>query len=192
MKKMISMLLALTLVMGLAACGNQNDAQDTTTAPMDVPGSALEVLETVWAAYGEEEKFPAAGGDAESMTMDAPGSYSTEDEGITAMLLVPAEETAKIDSAASLMHAMMSNYFTCGAFHMAEGADAAAFAQTMRDAIASNRWLCAMPEAMVVAVVGGEYVVAAFGLQDNMETFQNKLTAAYPGADVKFSEAITG
>lgn len=192
MKKMISMLLALTMLMGLAACGNQNDTQTTTTSPMDVPGSALEILETVWASYGEEEKLPAAGGDAENLVMDGPGTYSLTDEGIQTILLVPEDQTANIDGAASLMHAMMSNYFTCGVFHMAEGADAATFATAMRDAIASNRWLCGMPETLLVAVVGGEYVVAGFGLDDNMKTFETKLTTAYPGTEVKYSEPITG
>ena len=192
MKKMISLLLALTMLMGLAACGNQNKAEDTTAAPVDAPGSALEILEAVWASYTAEEKFSVVGGDADNLVMEAPGSYSVDDEGISAILLVPTEETGKIDAAASIMHAMMSNYFTCGVFHVANSADAEAFAKTMRDSIASNRWLCAMPETLFVAVVGGEYVVAAFGLDDNMKVFETKLTTAYPATDVKYSEAITG
>ena len=49
MKKLFSVILALTLVLSLAACGG-NAAQGTedTTPAQELPASALEILETVW------------------------------------------------------------------------------------------------------------------------------------------------
>ena len=188
MKKLICVLLALTLVLGLAACG-KNKTENTTGAAMDTPGSALEILENTWALYAENETFSTVGGDAEALVMDAPGAYSLSDEGLNTILLVPQEQTANITEAASLMHALMSNYFTCGAFRVT---DPQAFAKAMREGIAANRWLCATPETLLVAQVGSEYVVAAFGLYDNIEVFQTRLTQAYPGTQVLYSEAITG
>jgi len=35
MKKLMALLLALTLVMGLVACGNNNTGNETTTTPAD-------------------------------------------------------------------------------------------------------------------------------------------------------------
>ena len=188
MKKIIAMLLVLTVAMGLVACGNNNGASTTTEAAQG-PASALELLETVWGSYADNEKFPTMGGDANNMVDGAPGKYDLADEGLTSILLVPAEQTANIDEAASLVNAMMLNNFTCGAFHVI--GDAKAFADAMNSAISTNRWMCGMPEKMLVAVVG-EYVVAAFGLNDVMTTFESKLTAAYPAAELVYNTAITG
>lgn len=189
MKKIIAMLLVLVMAMGLVACGNNGDTAATTTEAVKGPAGALELLETVWASYAEDEKFPVAGGDANNMVDGAPGKYELADEGLTATLLVPADQAANIDDAASLVNAMMLNNFTCGAFHVT--GDTKAFADAMNNAIATNRWMCGMPEKMFVAVVG-EYVVAAFGLNDVMTTFEGKLTAAYPSVEYAYNAAITG
>ena len=44
MKKLISLVLALTLAVGLVACGNRGGTA-TEGEPLDVPASALEILE---------------------------------------------------------------------------------------------------------------------------------------------------
>ena len=79
MKKYIAMALALVMVLTLfAGCGKAKPAE---TAPAEtesaqvLPGSALEILETVWAKYEDGEKFPVIGGNIEANIMDAPGNY---------------------------------------------------------------------------------------------------------------------
>ena len=189
MKKIIAMLLVLTMALGLVACGNNGGGETTgATEAVEVPGSALEILETVWGAYAEEEKFFAMGGDMNNMVDNAPGKYDVADEGMTATLLVPADQIANVDDAASLVHGMMVNHFTCGVFHVTGDADA--FAEAMYTAITGNQWMCGMPEKLVIAVIGGEYVLASFGLTDIMDTFETKLGAAYPQMELKYSEAI--
>lgn len=192
MKKLIALLLVLTMAMGLVACGNNGGGETTgtTDAAVEVPGSALEILETVWGAYAEEDKFFAMGGDFTNPVDNAPGKYNIEDEGMTATLLVPEDQLANVDDAASLVHAMNLNNFTCGVFHVT--GDAAAFAEAMRGAISTNPWMCGMPEEMIVAIIGGEYVLAAFGISDAMGPFETKLAESYPQAEVKYDEAITG
>ena len=195
MKKLITLCLALVMVLAMAACGNKNAETPTEpeNAPVEVPASALEILENVWALYGDDEKFPVMGGDANNMVDGAPGAFDLSDADTAAyQLLVPAEQLGNIDEAASLFHGMMLNNFTCGVFHMAEGADAAAFAQTMRDAIANNQWICGMPEKMIVAIIGGEYVLACFGINDAVNPFETSLGTAYADADVKFNESLAG
>ena len=190
MKKIIAMLLVLTMAMGLVACGNKTDTPATTTEPaVQGPASALELLETVWGSYAEDEKFFAAGGDMNNAVDGAPGKYDLADEGLTSILLVPADQIANMDEAASLVNGMMLNNFTCGAFHVT--GDTKAVADAMNTAITTNRWMCGMPEKMLVAVIG-EYVVAAFGLNDFMNTFEAKLTAAYPTVEYAYNAAITG
>lgn len=199
MKKLIALLLALTMVIGLAACGNSNnetpetpDVPETTEGTeahaVSGPATALELLETVWALYGDDEKFPVFGGDGLNMVDGAPGAY-TDMEALQSQLLVPAEEQANVTEIASLFHGMMLNNFSCGAFKLAEGVDAAAFADTMYNAVAGNQWMCGFPEKVMIAVVG-DYVVMVFGLNDAVNPFEAKLTEAYPNADIKYTEAL--
>ena len=202
MKKLIALLLAMVLVMGLVACGNKtpdapvNDTpvEDTpaTDAPAEPvvtgPASALGLLETVWALYGDDEKFPVFGGDGLNMVDGAPGAY-TDMEALQSQLLVPADQQANVTEIASLFHGMMLNNFSCGAFKLAEGVDAAAFADTMHTAVTGNQWMCGFPEKVMIAVVG-DCVVMVFGLNDAVNPFEAKLVEAYPDAEIKYSEAL--
>lgn len=197
MKKIFAMLLALAMVLSMAACGGapatettEAPATETTAAPVVVPASSLEILETVWGLFGDAEKFPVMGGDYETMVDSAPGAVNVATpDFLMGTLLVPEAEVANVTDAASLVHAMMLNNFTCGVFHVA---DAAAFADAMYAQISTNPWMCGMPEKMVIAVVGGEYVLAMFGVNDAVNPFETKLAEAYPDAEVKYSEAIAG
>ena len=189
MKKLIAMLLALTCVFGLVACGG-NTTETPTTEPVVKPASALEVLEKTWAAVEEDSKFPVMGGDFENMVDGAPGAYSLEDEGLSSTLLIPEAEIANVDEAASLVHGMMLNNFTFGAYHVT--GDVNAFVEAMHTAITGNRWMCGMPEKLIIAVVGGEYVVAGFGINDAVSPFETAFNATYPDAEMKYNEAITG
>ena len=62
MKKLISLILAAVMVMSLAACGSKTDNGGSGDQAY-TPASALDLLEKVWAAFPEDNKFPAGGGD---------------------------------------------------------------------------------------------------------------------------------
>ena len=201
MKKLIALLLVLTTLLSLAACGKKkNDGADTTNtaAPMELPKDALTLLDTVWASYGENDKFPVMGGNYDedetknNIVDGAPGKYDLTNDGMTATLMVPADKVADIADAASLMHGMMANNFTCGVYHLKEGVDANAFGEAMHKSITEQRFLCGAPEAILVAVIGDEYVLAAYGMKDLLDNLQSKLSAAYPGTQVLYSKIITG
>lgn len=185
MKKILAFILAAVMMLSFAACGSNEPAEGENGGETEVTvGSALEILETVWGAFGEDEKFFAMGGDYDNMVDGAPGTVTNADF-LTGVLLVPAgTETLE---AAALVHGMNLNSFTAGAFKVA---DAAAFAETMHEAIASNQWMCGFPDKMVIATIGNEYVVAAFGINDAMGPFEAKFAEAYPEATVVYSEAI--
>ena len=174
MKKILALILAMIMMLSFAACGNT--ATEETTETEVTVGSALEILETVWGEFGEDEKFFTMGGDYDNMVDGAPGTVTNADY-IAGVLLVPAG--TEVLEAAGLVHGMNLNSFTAGAFKVA---DAAAFAETMHEAIASNQWMCGFPDKMVIATIGGEYVVAAFGVNDAINPFEEKLAAAYPAA----------
>ena len=190
MKKFVSVILALTLVLSLAACGGKT-AQETETVPaQELPASALEILETVWAEYAEEEKFPIIGGSMAAPVDNAPGSFDLADENITYNLLIPAEQLANVTEAASMIHMMNTNTFTCSAFKLAEGVTAADFGAAMKDAVMNNQWMCGFPDSMLIRSIGDAYVVVAFGVNDAMTPFETHLTAAYPGMETIASETI--
>ena len=193
MKKILALLLAAVMVLSMAACGNNANTDETqATEATETAASALEILETIWAKYGEDEKFAIIGGNMESAVDGAPGNYDMAyAENLTYNLLVPADQLASVDQAATMIHMMNANTFTCGAVKLAEGTDEAAFASAMRDAIQGNMWMCGFPERLLIASVRG-CVVMAFGLNDAMNPFQEKLTAAYGDLTVLYDEAIAG
>ena len=76
MKRIVSAVLCAVMLFVLTACG--------ASAPSDAdaaPASALELLETVWNSYSDNEKFPAAGGDysEENMRDGGPGNFPITD-----------------------------------------------------------------------------------------------------------------
>ncbi len=197
MKKLFALMLCFALALSMAACTPAAPVE-TTTEPTTVPPttteaapvaeSALEILETVWALFGDDEKFFVMGGDFDAPVDGAPGA-ATNTDWLTGSLLVPEDQLANIKGAASLVHAMMANNFTCGVFQV-EG-DAKAFAEVMKEKISTNPWICGQPEKMVVVVID-DFVLAMFGVNDAVNPFETKLTTAYPTAEVVVSEAING
>ena len=204
MKKIIAMLLALTLAFGLVACAN-NGGDNTTTGQttqttegttgeetvgeLVATTKALEIMTTIWNALPAEQKFPVMGGDANHMVDGAPGLHSLTDEGILYTMLVPEAEVANIDEAATMVNAMMINNFCGGVYHVT--GDAKAFAEAMHGAISTNRWMCGMPEKMVIAIIDGEYVLAMYGLNDFVNALETEMGKAYTNVQTLYSEAIT-
>ena len=58
MKKFLTMLLALVMVLSLAACSSQKGGDVNG----GFPASAVDLLTAVWNAYPESEKFSVVGG----------------------------------------------------------------------------------------------------------------------------------
>ena len=194
MKKLIALLLALVMMLSMAACqSSDNNEEDENENVEKTVNSSLEVLEKVWEAYGEDEMFPVIGGNMESPVDGAPGNYDmTYAENLTYNLLIPADQLANVDEAATMIHMMNANTFTAGVVHLTEGTDAAAFAETMQGAIQSNQWMCGFPDSLLIVVFDGEYVLVAYGVNDAMDPFQTHLEETYPEAEILYDEAIAG
>ena len=190
MKKFMTITLALAMMLTLfAGCGKTQQPAETVPAePM--PASALEILETVWASYADEEKFSIIGGNIEANIMDAPGAVDMAYAGhLNYNLLVPEDKTANITEAASMIHMMNANTFTCGVFKLT-GITAADFGAAMREAVQGNMWMCGFPDRLLIQSFGDAYVLVAFGVNDAMTPFETHLQAAYPGFETLYSEAI--
>lgn len=191
MKKIVTLLLVVAMLLTLVACGNGSkdttaNGEETTASQAIESKDPLTVLQTVWASYGDDEKFAVAGGDMseENSKMDEPGVFSLENkEELDATLGLSAEAAEKVDSAASLVHMMNANTFTCGAFKVKNAEDVASLAEMLKDNILKRQWMCGFPDKLVVASVD-DVVLAFFGKNDNIDTFKAKLTAAYASAEV--------
>ncbi len=190
MKKIIAIvlsLLAVASIFAFASCG-KDDVNNDEKVP--AVADATELLTKVWAAYAEEEKFAAIGGDFGAPVDNAPGKYNIADEGLATSLVFPADAIAQIDDAASLIHMMNANTFTAGAFHAVEGTDVAALAESIKTTVLNNHWMCGFPEKLVIFTVDGDYIVSAFGAADLISNFEAKLTATYPEAVLAASENL--
>ncbi len=182
MKKYLSFIIAAALMLSVAACGKKDDNKDNKNS--DAPESAVSLLETVWNTYGEDEKFAAAGGDSNEANAreDAPGVFGIDDtDALDSMLGFPAAAVDKIDGAASLMHMMNQNTFTCGAYHVRNSSDVESLAGELKDNILARHWMCGFPEKLVIVSVG-DYLVSYFGDGELVDLFTSKLTGAFSDA----------
>lgn len=223
MKRSLIALISSALIFSLAACGADDSgadnseatasetsittSQESTTLSETEAGESesgtethiadesksVELLNQVWAAFGEDEQFPIAGGDMNQFVMGAAGTYSLEDPELVAnILLFPAEQISQVDEAASLTHMMNSNTFTSGIFHMIEGADKNALSVELQDIVANNHWLCGFPEVHLIMSIADEYIVNCFGHTDNIENFKNHFLEQFDDAQVLYEEKIAG
>ncbi len=191
MKKLFALLLAAVTVLSLAACSKTDDNNTDKDDSVKITDS-LELLNTVWNSYADDDKFPVAGGDMseENMTMSAPGNYGIDDaDAIDATLGLPASSLAKIDNAASLVHMMNANTFTCGAFRVKDKNDVSTLASEIKDNIMARQWMCGFPDKLVIVSVDS-YVVSFFGNEEIIDQFKNKLTEAYSSASVISEDPI--
>lgn len=214
MKKLIALLLALVLVMGLVACGNTTAPETTPAAtteateateeltegteeildtiPVAEPNAATTVYNAIWEKIPEDQRFWVMGGDYTAPVDGAPGNYAIENDALATELYVPTEELSKVDAISCLRHSMMANNFLGAVYHITNADDVAAFVEAMHTALGNVQWLCGMPEKLSITVIDGEYVFVAYGLSDVITSFETAISAAYPGAENKYNEAIAG
>ena len=74
MKKFLTMLLALVMVLSLAACSSQKGGDVNG----GFPASAVDLLTAVWNAYPESEKFSVVGGSLDNPVDNAPGAFPVD------------------------------------------------------------------------------------------------------------------
>ncbi len=99
----------------------------------------------------------------------APGSFDVSNaDGLGYLLTFPTDDASLLDSAASLVHMMNLNTFTCGAFHAADAQDVTKLTDDLHTTVQAKHWMCGFP----------------------MNTFRDKLLACYSTATTVYDEAI--
>ena len=165
----------------------ETPAEDKPAAAVD---DALTILNAIWNTYSDEEKFPAAGGDSEHAVDGAPGSFDVSNaDSLSYLLTFPADDASLIDSAASLVHMMNLNTFTCGAFHVADANNVARLADDLRTTIQAKHWMCGFPDKLVIVTVR-QSVLSVYGNEELVNTFRDKLLTSYSAATAVYDEAI--
>ena len=175
MKKLIAMFLAALTAISLTACAAKSGAQPDAS---EIP-DALTILNTVWASYSED-----------NMTDGQPGTVGLENASdVEYLLSIPASVVAMADDGASLFHMMNGNTFTCGALRLTDAGKLDEAAKEIRDYIMAKQWMCGFPDKLIVVSVDN-YLISCFGAEDLVNTFRDKLQAAYSGAVVITDEPI--
>lgn len=163
---------------------------EPTPEPTDDPlSNCTTLLSAVWADFDEDDKFPVAGGDYSNSVMDGPGGFALDAATLDSVLGMPESAVEFIDNAASLMHMMNANTFTCGAFHVSDSENVATVAQSLRDNIQARQWCCGFPERLVVISVGN-YLISMFGNEEAVNNFVDHVAALFASASVLYNEAI--
>ena len=193
MKRTIALILSGLLLIGLIGCGQKEETPGDTTATETVAVTdATDLLTQVWNSYDDADKFPIGGGDFDNVVMDAPGKYDvSKAEEMDATLGLPQSSATMIDDAASMMHMMNANTFTGGVYHVSDAANQDTVVDSLKDNIMNRQWMCGFPDTLIVAKVGGEYVVSAFGNAEIIETFKTKLTETFEVTDIVYEESLT-
>ena len=204
MKRILTVFLALLMVVSLAACGGKTNSAspsdlfvpDPPTLPSeDNPAAAgaanaTELMDAVWAKYGEDERFPIIGGDFDHAAEDGPDVYSVEDPAmLDSDFGLPAAVADKVDEAASIRHMMNVNTFTGVAFHVTSAGDVQTVADALKDSVMAREWLCGFPDKLVIILVN-DYVISLFGNEELVDAFQAKALETFDAATVAYDEPL--
>ena len=188
-KRILCAVLAVVMVVALAACGTapKDDANKVTIE------SPVALLDGVWGTFAEDEKFPVMGGNNyETPVDDAAGEFDISDvEAATATLHITEDSLKLVDKVGTITHAMNANTFTAAAYHLADAANAETLVNSLKDSIKSTQWMCGFPDTLIIYTVAEEYVVAAFGNAEAIESFKTKLATVYgEGATLNVEESL--
>ena len=177
MKKLLSVLLTIAMALAFTGCSTNKPSGDSSsdgTAGTQGPviDSAVDFYTKVWNAFGSEEQFPAAGGDAENEA-EGPAKFAMTEANAEAFKYLLHVNDALYDmlddDVATLQHMMNTNTFSSAVAKLKDPSKAAEFAEAYKTEIQGQHWMCGFPDKVVVISVGA-YVVMAYGAEDIIDT----------------------
>ena len=143
MKKIVSIVLALSLVLSLAACGGKK-AEETQPA-LSVSGTMEELLNKTI----EQRPVEFMGGVIPVDLTD------TSEDGLWALKSYTGlDSVEKITEAAAFEPMMGSMAFSMVLVRLAEGADAKTVAESMKAGIDTRKWICVEADDLLVTGYG--------------------------------------
>ena len=162
MKKMISMLLALTMVFGLAACGGNNTP--ATEAPTEAPAVKVEgTMEELLNKVVEKQPVEFMGG---TMPIDL---TDTSDDGKWMVKSYTGLDSADSITEAAFFEPMMGSIpYSMVMVRIAEGADIKAVAEGMKTGIDQRKWICVEADDLQVVSYGDVVMLIMVGSDTGM------------------------
>ena len=143
MKKIVSLVLALSLVLSLAACGSKKPAE--TEPALSVAGTMEELLNKTI----EQRPVEFMGG-----VIPVDLTDSTEDGLWALKSYTGLDDASKITEAAAYEPMMGSIAFSMVLVRLADGAGSKDVAQTMKSGIDTRKWICVEADDLKVAGFG--------------------------------------
>ena len=144
MKKIVAIVLALSLVLSLAACGGKKN-QETEAPALKVEGTMEELLNKTI----EQRPVEFMGG-----VIPVDLTDSSEDGLWALKSYTGLDDAAKITEAAAFEPMMGSMAFSMVMVRTAEGADSKAVAEAMKSGIDPRKWICVEADDLKVAGFG--------------------------------------
>lgn len=164
---------------------------EETPSAEAIASPEADLLNSIYSAFAEDQKFPVGGGDSSNMVMDGSGALSLDNaDEWTNSLAFPADQADNIDGAASMIHMMNANTFTSAAYHLTDGANSDAFAEAVKETVLAKQWICGMPDTLVI-LSANDYVITAFGAADLIENFKTTALSAISGSEVILETPVT-
>ena len=161
MKKMISMLLALTLVLGLTACGNHNApaTEAPTEAAVSVEGTMEELLNKVI----EIQSVEFMGG---AMTLDL---TDTSEDGLWMLKNYTGLDSAESITEAAFYEPMMGSIpYSMVMVRVAADAGVGTVAEGMKNGIDQRKWICVEADDLQVVSYGDVVMLIMVGSDTGM------------------------
>ena len=185
--------------------GSETISLDAFTALDSVYAGFLEKLAPAFgAASGEEiagyfvssemetvtETDPDTGEEfSYEMPKSGPGAIDLSNAENLAVTLFPADSADKLNSAAVFFNMMNMNNGTFSAFELKDASEAQAVADTLKDVITGNMWMCGFPERYLIINIDG-VIISAFGVGDGTNALRDAISETYSGAVVLYDEAL--
>ena len=162
MKKMISMLLALTMAFCLAACGGNNTP--ATEAPTEAPAVKVEgTMEELLNKVVEKQPVEFMGG---TMPIDL---TDTSDDGKWMVKNYTGLDSAESITEAAFFEPMMGSIaYSMVMVRTAEGADIKAVAEGMKNGIDQRKWICVEADDLQVVSYGDVVMLIMVGSDTGM------------------------
>ena len=170
MKKLISMLLALTVVFCLAACGGNNTpaTEAPTAAPTEAPTEAPVVkvegtLEELLNKIVEKQPVEFMGG---TLPIDL---TDTSDDGKWVVKNYTGLDSADSITEAAFFEPMMGSIpYSMVAVRVADGADIKTVAEGMKNGIDQRKWICVEADDLQVVSYGDVVLLIMVGSDTGM------------------------
>ena len=144
MKKFVSVILALSLLLSLAACGG-NKKEETEAPALSVEGTMEELLNKTI----EQRPVEFMGG-----VIPVDLTDSSEDGLWALKSYTGLEDAAKITEAAAFEPMMGSMAFSMVLVRVADAADSKTVAESMKSGIDTRKWICVEADDLKVAGFG--------------------------------------